>query len=176
MKILLINGCENHLNQDLENQVVEKLIHDITSKGNTYEMCKLASLSLKPCMACDACQIKTPGLCVIKDGLNELLKKYLASDLVIILTPIIFGTCNTLTKTFLDRTQPLYMPYQKMASNIMAPRYTKYPVLKFIGLNPNSQTEENAFKETFLNATLTAQNKKSDVIIIHKISDLPIHY
>lgn len=171
MKILLINGCEKeHL---LGQQTTQKLCDRLAQNSHTYSQVILNTLSLKPCLSCDSCQLKKPGTCVINDGLNNILKQYMASDLVIIITPIVFGSCNTLTKAFLDRTQPLYMPYQKLSSNVMAPRYANYPDIKFIGIADHSSDIgiEN-FKNTLLNSTLALQSKHREAYIVHTLSDL----
>ena len=176
MKILLINGCNRK--DTFGQQVVQKFCDRITAKGDSYVLSTLSALSLKPCVNCDSCQTKKPGLCAINDGLNELLSEYLASDLAIIVTPISFGSCNALTKTFLDRTQPLYMPYQKLSANVMAPRYDKYPNITFAGLADHISGQDiDTFKNTLLNCTLTMQSKHRNVHIIQTIADLQsIHF
>lgn len=175
MKILLINGSlKEHTGGQLATQELSNML---IKKGHFCTISTLNALSLKPCISCDSCQMKKPGICVIKDDLNGLLKQYMSSDLVIIITPITFGTCNTLTKTFLDRTQPLYMPYQKLSSNLMAPRYTKYPNVHFIGLTSEHTLGIDNFKTTFSNCTLAMQSDYRHVDVIHTISDLQnIHF
>lgn len=175
MKILLINGSQK--GHTMGQQATQKLNHRLTQKGHLCTVSTLSALSLKPCMSCDTCQMKKPGLCVIEDGLNDLLRQYMASDLVIVITPITFGTCNALTKTFLDRTQPLYMPYQKLTANLMAPRYTKYPDIHFIGLADEDSLGTDHFKLALLNCTLAMQSNHRYVDVIHTLTDLEnIHF
>ncbi|MBE6024954.1 MAG: flavodoxin family protein [Cellulosilyticum sp.] len=176
MKVLLINGCT--MTHTFGQQINLKLYDRIKEKDNAYVLSTLNDLSLNPCVSCDSCQTKNPGVCAINDDLNKLLRDYLTSDLVIIVTPIVFGTCNALTKAFLDRTQPLYMPYQKLSSNVMSPRYDKYPDIKFIGLADKASTQDiDTFKNTFLNCTLALQSKHRDVHIIQTLADLQsIHF
>lgn len=171
MNILLINGCTKEC--ILDNETVQKITKSITISHDTFSLNNLYDLSLKPCVACDTCQTKTPGLCTIKDGLNELLRLYLASDLVILITPIIFGSCNAITKAFLDRAQPLCLPYQKISKNMMQPRYTKYPDIKWIGIahDASEQSIQN-FKSTFLNCSLSLLSKHRTVEIIHGPEDI----
>lgn len=175
-KILFINGCDKDYSFSL--QTIQKLCQVLTQKGHTYLLINLSDLSPKPCISCDCCQTKKPGICSLNDGLHEVLKEYLASDLVFIMTPILFGTCNTRTKAFIDRTQPVFMPYQKLTSNTMAPRYSKYPDLKVLGLSHGASPEEiTNFKDTFLNCSLALQSKHRDVQVLYKLSDLKnIHY
>ena len=175
MKILLINGAQKeHPLGELATQALDQML---TQKGHLCTISTLSALTLKPCISCDTCQIKKPGLCILDDGLNDLLKQYMASNLVIILTPITFGTCNVLTKIFLDRTQPLYMPYQKRSTNLMAPRYTKYPDIHFLGLADEASLGADHFKTALLNCTLALQSKQRQLDVIHTLSDLQsIHF
>ncbi len=176
LKILFINGCDKDYSFGL--QTIQKLSEVLTQKGHTYLLKNLSDLSLKPCISCDCCQTKKPGFCSLNDGLNEVLKEYLASDLALIMTPILFGTCNSRTKAFIDRTQPLFMPYQKLTINDMAPRYAKYPDVKFLGLCQGTSPEGIVnLKETFLNCSLALQSKHHDVQVLHKLADLEtIHF
>lgn len=171
MKILLINGCEK--DNVLGNEVLQNLTSQLTTGGHTLSTIALNTLALKPCLSCDSCQLKKPGTCVINDGLNDILKQYIHSDLVFLITEITFGCCNALTKPLLDRSQPLYMPYQKLSSNVMAPRYDKYPDIHFIGLTKTvSDASVNNFKETLLNSTLALQSKKRSATVVRELSDL----
>lgn len=43
------------------------------------------TMRLLPCLGCNDCWLKTPGICAIKDDYSELLKDYLAYDTTIFL-------------------------------------------------------------------------------------------
>ena len=43
---------------------------------NAYEM------NIKPCIGCNNCWLKTPGICSLKDGYEELIKGYLRRDCI----------------------------------------------------------------------------------------------
>ncbi len=172
MKILLINGL--NYNESLNNPIIKKLNEYIKDKNSTSTLKNLYELSLKPCNSCDYCQNKNPGICVIKDGQNELLYQYISSDITIIITPIMFGSCNSTTKTFLDRTQPLYLPYQKLSSNIMQNRYDKYPDIVFVGIIDDFTSNKSIenFKNSMLNSTLALHSKKRLVKIVKTDCDI----
>jgi multimeric flavodoxin WrbA len=173
MKITLINGCNE--NTILGEETIKKLCEYLNTKGASYNLNNLPKLNLKNCTGCDSCQSIKPGICVINDGINEILKQYLNSDIGIIITPIKFGSCNSTTKIFIDRTEPLALPYQisKKGKTIMKSRYSKYPNIIFIGIADKNDIDsiEN-FKDTFANCTLSLASNKVDIKIITNNLDM----
>lgn len=173
MKITLINGCNE--NNTLYKDTIQNLCEYLNKKQESYTLNNLHNLNLKHCTACDSCQSIKPGICVINDGINDILKQYLNSDIAIIITPIQFGSCNSTTKIFLDRTEPLFLPYQtfKKGKTVMKSRYSKYPNLIFIGITNNDDIDSiKNFKDTFTNCTLSLESDKVDIQIIKNKSDL----
>ena len=171
MKIILINGC--YENCEFHHKSIKKLCEYIYEKKHSYSLKNLKNLDINPCSGCDYCQIKNPGICCKNDGMNDILHEYLQSDIAIIVSPIQFGSCNSTTKFFLDRTQPLYLPYQEIKRNVMKKRYNKYPNLIFIGISEedNNKSIEN-FIETFKNCTLSLQSNKTDIKIVKNKYDI----
>lgn len=173
MKITLINGYD--INNTFYKDIIENIYECLNEKEVTYNVNDLTKLNLKECTGCDSCQSIKPGLCAINDGINEILKEYLNSDIAIIITPIQFGTCNSITKKFIDRTEPLFLPYQvsKKGKTIMKNRYDKYPDIIFIGIADNiDNNSSEAFKDTFINCNLSSASNKISVQAIKNKLDL----
>lgn len=173
MKITLINGCNT--DNTFYNQIIKNICEYLNKKEVHYTSNDLDRLNLNSCTGCDSCQSIKPGLCTINDAINDILKEYLNSDIAIIITPIQFGTCNSTTKKFIDRTQPLFLPYQisKKGKTIMKNRYDKYPDIIFIGIADNTDTDSiEAFKDTFMNCNLSAASNKVSIQIINNKLDL----
>ncbi len=89
-------------------------------KGNTHFMVKefskgaeqaraevenifLVKRKIQPCRGCLTCWIKTPGKCVIKDDMAELIRKLGESDIVVFATPVYFDNVTGIMKNFMDR-------------------------------------------------------------------------
>lgn len=173
MKIQLINGCE--ANNVFYEDSIKKICEYMSEKKMAYNLINLNALELKGCIACDYCQNIKPGICVINDGVNDILKEYINSDLAVIITPIRFGSCNSITKKLLDRTQPLYLPYQisQKGRSIMKNRYEKYPDLIFVGISDNAEAASvEVFKNTFMTCNLAEESNKVRVQIIKGYTDL----
>lgn len=174
MNVTLINGCND--NNALAEKTIKKLQESLSNKGTDYTLNTLNKLNLKNCTACDSCQSVKPGICVVNDGLNDILKQYLNSDTTVIITPIEFGSCNSTTKHFIDRTEPLFLPYQttRNGKTVMKSRYINHPDIMFIGISDGSNIDSiNNFKDTFTNCTLSlSASNKVIVKIIEKDSDV----
>lgn len=126
------------------------------------------------CKGCDCCHKVNPGVCAVNDGLNELLRKYMNSEQVVIVSPVIFGCLNSSVKNFIDRTQPLFMPLQasKSGKTIMKGRYEKYPDLVFIGVCDN---QDNTMIKTFRNFITTSNiSSVSNKVHVKIIQDMSV--
>ncbi len=73
--------------------------------GADCELVHLYDYSFKGCVSCFACKLKTAktnGLCAIHDDLRPILEKALASDFIIMGSPVYFSY-PTLIKLFTQR-------------------------------------------------------------------------
>lgn len=74
--------------------------------GNEVELISLRENKINYCVACYGC--KDTGLCVQKDGMNEILNKIISADVLVLASPIyMYDVCGQL-KTFIDRIFPKY--------------------------------------------------------------------
>ncbi|RMD02284.1 flavodoxin family protein [Clostridium autoethanogenum] len=173
MKITLINGGRN--DNQLEIETVNKICGSLKEKNIDYVVNNLNNIKPKPCIGCDCCQNVNPGICAINDGINDILKQYLNSDMSIIITPIEFGGCNSITKNFIDRTEPLFLPYQvsKGGKSMMKPRYNRYPNIIFIGIMEAKDNDSiHNFNEMATSCNLSKASNRVIIKIITEKTDL----
>ena len=154
MKTLVLNGAITE--KETANTVSDCLEDSLHGKGHEVDVMVLRNEQIGACLGCFGCWLKTPGECVIKDAGSELPRKVIQSDLVFLLTPVIFGMYSSELKKALDRFPcPVLLPFFKKINGEIhhAPRYDKYPTLVAIGVLSNSDEEtENTF------TTLVARN------------------
>lgn len=121
--------------------LVEQLL---TEKGCETEVRALGR-SLSPCMGCFGCWVKKPGECVIQDEMAALDRRYMNSDAVVFLSPVVFGQFSANIKNAIDRTLPNMLPFfhrRPDGSTTHPPRYEAYPSLAFIGCGEGLDEEE----------------------------------
>jgi multimeric flavodoxin WrbA len=92
-------------NSDL---LCDQFILGVKESGNQVEKIFLRDKEINYCLACDACQ-GNGGNCVQKDDMAEILDKIIASDVIVMATPVYFYTMDGQMKTLIDRTYPRYL-------------------------------------------------------------------
>ena len=91
--------------------LLEKALEGASSLGANTDLFHLYDLDFKGCISCFACKtIGGPsyGRCGVKDGLTPLLKKIEEADVMILGSPIYYGTVTGEMRSFMER---LLFPY-----------------------------------------------------------------
>ena len=148
MRALILNG------EELDGISLKIFSDDIKEglKLNDFEIeeIMLKEKKIADCLGCFKCWVKTPGICIIDDYGREVAAKLINSDLLIFLTPVIFGSYSYQLKKALDRMIPLISPYFKKVGGEIhhKKRYPKYPSLLALGvMEEKNQYQSKIFKE-----------------------------
>lgn len=111
MKIVAINGGPRKAKISKTTMLLEAFLAGCRRAGAEVEVINLREKNIKNCTGCYTCWIKTPGECVHKDDMKEILEIRAGADLEVWATPVyIFGP-TAMFKNFLDRSIPMYQPY-----------------------------------------------------------------
>lgn len=94
----------------------------------------LNRMDVRSCLGCYVCNIKTPGVCIIKDDQASILHAFVNSDRIVVIAPVVQGFMSGRTKSFIDRLYPMELPFIKIRSGIFThdPRYEFNPDFGFI--------------------------------------------
>jgi len=153
MKALILIGSKT---DDSESAKIHEIMLEELKKLNwDATSIDLEDKNIAYCTGCFGCWVQTPGECVIKDYEEIIVKKMVHSDLIIYLTPIIFGGYSSILKKALDRQISRVLPYfTKIDGEVHhKKRYEKEQSLLGIGILDNPDVEkEEVFK------TLVARN------------------
>lgn len=76
------------------------------------EIC-VNTLDLNPCLGCFSCWNKTPGKCVFKDDMPEVIEKLLWADITIWSFPLYYFSVPGKLKTLIDRQLPMVLPFME---------------------------------------------------------------
>lgn len=110
MKITVFNGSPRGRKSN-SRQIAEPLLEGARQAGAETEEVFLIEYDIKQCRGCFACWGQTPGECVIKDDMAELINLLLDSDYVGMATPVYGMFMTGLLKNFTDRFLPLATPH-----------------------------------------------------------------
>lgn len=113
MNILLINGSPKGKGSNtykLSTAFIEGLKSG-AKEGAEVEELQVNQLELKPCLGCFSCWNKTPGNCVIKDDMGDVIQKLLWADITIWSFPLYYFNVPSKLKNLIDRQLPMVLPF-----------------------------------------------------------------
>ncbi len=146
MKALILNGA---LKEDKSMITINRLIEEmLIEQGHEVESILLHEKEIGECIGCFGCWVKSPGICVIDDYGRILTETIINKDIVIYLTPVVYGGYSSELKKALDRTIPLLLPFFKKINGEVhhKERYKSYPNVIVLGIMPH---EDNEMEEIF---------------------------
>jgi multimeric flavodoxin WrbA len=128
---------------------IQKLYHE------PFKVVRLGDQSIRACIGCWHCWLKTPGRCEMKDQMVECYSDYVNNDTVILLLSTAQGFINHQAKAFLDRTIPLYHPYIEIVDEEChhVARYNSYPDMVFFYETEGLTKHEEQVVEDYLYRT-----------------------
>ncbi len=102
MKILILMGSPRKNGNTAA--LLELFCEELAQGGGEVEIIRLYDRDIRPCVACRACQKDWSVFgCAQQDDVQVIFDKILASDLVVLATPIYAWYCTPPMKAMLDR-------------------------------------------------------------------------
>jgi len=109
MKVIAVNGSPRK--KWNTSTLLQESLKGATTRGAETELIHLYDIKFKGCISCFACKtIDGPsyGRCIVKDGLTPILQKIEDADVLILGSPIYFGTVTGEMSSFKER---LFFPF-----------------------------------------------------------------
>ena len=152
MARILDGGRDDGISTVRAREIAEATLRE---HGWDVDVLRLAEIDIAPCIGCFGCWIKTPGECVIDDAGRDVARRIVQSDLVVYLTPVLFGGYAPDLKKALDRSISIILPFFKRVRRAggeihHVKRYARYPRLVGIGIIPDRNDEEGEIFETLI--------------------------
>ena len=123
-------------------------------KNCNVDIVNIDKKNIEHCRGCFNCWTKTPGKCIIKDDMEQLIEKYVVSDIVIWSFPLYYFGMPSKIKAFLDRMLPTNLPYmdlKKDGTSGHPPRYDlsdqKYILISTCGFYSVKNNYDALFKQ-----------------------------
>ena len=104
MKSILINGSPRKNGNTAS--LLKKVQDGLESSGCETKLVHLRGLNFKGCVSCLACKVKDTkcgGLCAFRDDLRPVLEETIASDVLVIGSPVYWHYPTALTRAFMER-------------------------------------------------------------------------
>lgn len=107
MKVLAISSSPRKGgNSDI---LCDQFLKGAQEAGHETEKIRLSEKKISPCAACNGCAEN--HTCVKQDDMGEILEKMIASDIIVLATPVYFYCMDAQMKMMIDRC---YSRYQEM--------------------------------------------------------------
>jgi multimeric flavodoxin WrbA/putative sterol carrier protein len=110
VKILAIQGSPRPKVSNTE-VLLQEFLKGARSQGAETDTIYLKEKEIHSCVGCYTCWTKTPGVCVFKDDMPELLNKVKGCDILVYATPLYNYNMTALMKAFQERLLPLLDPH-----------------------------------------------------------------
>ncbi|SHI74134.1 flavodoxin family protein [Propionispora hippei] len=115
-KIVAINGSPKGKASNTD-VMVSAFLKGAQAAGAETVNIFLAEKDIKHCRGCLACWLITPGQCVIKDAMGEILALCEGADIFVLATPLYFDNISGMLKDFMDRMIVKGDPHFEKVSN-----------------------------------------------------------
>lgn len=164
MKIVAINGSPRGKNSNTQ-VIVDEFLAGASEAGAEVETVLLIEKNVSHCRGCLACWVGTPGVCVMKDDMAELLEKLREAGVVVYATPLYTDAVTGLMKDFMDRSVPLLDPHfvaDGRGETRHPLRYDTFP--KMVVISNSGFPEQSQFQVMSSLFHRLARNFHSDVI------------
>ena len=144
------------LSDEKAHSMGQAIYEDFTKTRHYVKHFPLGNMRIEPCYACRGCELKTFRRCVIRDDADLLLPELVRSEIIIVLTPITFGSYSFQVKRAVDKFNlicDLHYYYNKgELVKGFSPTGVKYYA---VGICDNKETAairafENLIKETLI--------------------------
>jgi hypothetical protein len=140
MKVTILNANPEPSPFDI---YLSQLKSSLEAEGHTISHLDLRDRSLRYCIGCFGCWVKTPGECVSRDASLEMDRAVINADFVIWAAPLKMGFPATLLKMAMDKHLPLIHPYMVVDQG-EAHHLRRYPRSPRLGLLIEKEADTDA--------------------------------
>jgi hypothetical protein len=147
--------------------------HAAEDRGATATLVRLHEKRIAPCAGCFGCWVKTPGVCVIDDEGRDVARQTVQSDIVVYVTPVLFGGYGPELKKALDRSIPTILPlFRTIHGEIHhVKRYDRYPAIVALGIQPDRDPLEEEIFESLVERNAINLHAPSSVVNVFSVLD-----
>ena len=154
------------------NELHKQIVTFLNNQGLETELIPIGRNDLTFCRGCFGCWIKKPGECIYNDMMSQINRSTVNSDVVVYLSPVIFGQVSANIKNALDRWIPNILPFfetRSDGSSMHPSRYDSYPRIIVIGYGNELLAEDI---QLFID--ITKKHRKNSEVFVYQGDDRDI--
>ncbi len=106
MKALVLNGSP-HRDKGPTGRLAGALVSGMVDAGATVETVNVYDLHAGGCLGCFTCWTRTPGVCAVRDDMDDVIAKVRDADVLVLATPVYCDGMTGVLKTVIDRIIPV---------------------------------------------------------------------
>jgi multimeric flavodoxin WrbA len=118
MKVLAINGSPRG-ERGYTNKILQLFVEGMRDANADVHVVQLVKHKIHHCSGELACWLKTPGHCIHRDDMTELVPMFDESEGIVFATPVYVDGMTGLMKNFVDRLVPTTQPFFEIRDNRM---------------------------------------------------------
>jgi len=146
LKILAINGSPKGTESNTD-VLVQTFLEGAREEGADTETVYVRDLKVTPCTGCFSCWTKTPGVCIHRDDMQEMLLRIRESDILVLASPLYGNMVTGILKNFMDRMVPLSSPaIEKIGDEYNHPARYKDGISRFVLISNAGFPETHHFE------------------------------
>lgn len=97
----------------------EKAVCVLEKTADGLEAIHTEKMDIRPCVGCNFCWLKTPGICSVKDDYEVILKALMKGGTIVLIGGTAFGAADHRLKNILDRSLPLVTMFTTLKNGEM---------------------------------------------------------
>lgn len=122
---LILNGNSDPEKKGIDESVI-RIKEQLISSGYSAQVVNLREMVMGDCTGCFGCWIKTPGICIHKDDMPDVLRHIINSDAQIMVTDVTFGMVSNTLISAINRYLPLACAYMHIDEHNKTAHHSRY--------------------------------------------------
>ncbi len=168
MKAIIFDGSEK--DSDVLSPLSQEISDSLQQAKWLTQIVQLSEKTISPCCGALSCWVRSPGRCLMPGDAQDLAVLEVHNDLMVFLTPIVFGGYSAELKKMVDHliqnVSPYFMTIQGQTRR--KARYPFYPRFMAIGYLPTPDPEsEQIFEALFQRNALNFYPSQSASCVIN---------
>lgn len=159
-QIYIIDGSANMVlvvNTTSDTSITSFIREELMSRGTDHEILEASTMKINPCIGCNYCWLKTPGVCSIKDDYEQILKEIIKADQLWVISDTALGFIDHKGKNIFDRILPIATMYLKFKGDQMR-HVSRYRKCTDVGLIVTGEADMDYLKKWSVRCALNFES------------------